>query len=622
MSQYLLVGLASIVFLGIIAEWIAWQVRLPSILLLLLFGFIAGPITGLLNPDVMFGDLLLPVVSIAVAIILFEGGLHLQLKELRNTRSTLRNLITIGALVSFVIGTLAAYYILHMALEISLLTGAILIVTGPTVIVPLLRHLRPSGQVGSILKWEGIIIDPIGAILAVLVFQVIIAEGFGEGIGIALVSLLQTVVIDSAIGIVGAVLVVVLVKGYWIPDYLHSTLTLALVIAAFAISNLIHEDSGLLAVTVMGIILANQNQVSVRHIAEFKENLRVLLISSLFILLAARLNGDMLKYINVSSLIFVAVLILLARPVAVALSTIRSNLNWNERLFLACLAPRGIVAASVASIFALRLEAAGFAQSEMLVPVTFIVISVTVIIYGLSASPLGHFLKIAQSNPQGLLIIGAHPWARTIATALDKEGYKVLIVDSKWSAISKARMEGIPTFYANILSQYALEEIDLGGIGRMLALTDEDEFNSLAILQFANVLGSKEVYQLCSESEQKGQKELIPRHMHGRRLFGRGITYNYLSSRFDAGAVVKTTSLTPEFDYQAFKEYYGKSAIPLFLIDGNGKLTVFTRDNPLKPQPGQKVISLISPQADNKTTDKGNSMDFSKNNSTIKYLSD
>jgi NhaP-type Na+/H+ or K+/H+ antiporter len=190
MSQNLLLGLASIIFLGIVAEWLAWRIRLPSILLLLLFGFIAGPITGLLDPDIMFGDLLLPIVSLAVAIVLFEGGLHLRIEELRHTRSTIRNLITIGALVSFTIGSLAAYYILHMTLEISLLIGAILIVTGPTVIVPLLRHLRPSGQVGSILKWEGIVIDPIGAILAVLVFQVIIAEGFCEGIGIALINLL------------------------------------------------------------------------------------------------------------------------------------------------------------------------------------------------------------------------------------------------------------------------------------------------------------------------------------------------------------------------------------------------------------------------------------------------
>ena len=587
-----LLGLASIVVLGISAEWLAWRLRLPSILLLLIFGFVAG--SFFLNPDELFGDLLLPMVSLSVAIILFEGGLNLRVAELRKTGGVVRNLMTIGILVTWLTGTIAAYFILGLSIELAVLLGAILVLTGPTVIVPLLRYLRPRGQVGSILKWEGIVIDPIGAILAVLVLEVIIAGGFQEATTLVVVSLLKTVFLGGTIGALGAIVVILLMSRYLIPDFLHSVVTLMVVVAAFTASNLLQTDSGLLAVTVMGIVLANQKTVSVRHIIEFKENLRVLLIASLFILLAARLEISDLTIINLGSLVvFLGILMLIARPLSVALSTLGSELNLRERLFMSWLAPRGIVAAAVASVFALRLAEAGHPQAELLVPLTFTVIVATVAIYGLSTPPVARQLKIAEPNPQGVLIIGSHTWARAIANALQEEGYKVLTVDANWANISAARMAGISTFYANILSQYALDEIELGGMGHLIALTSDDEFNSLAVLQLANTFGQSAVYQLPSESDEKGHKGKVSRHLRGRLLFGSAITYAYLTARFATGAVIKTTSLTEEFDYNAFQMHYGETAVPLFLIDQNDNLVIFTVNNPPKPKPGQKLISLI-----------------------------
>lgn len=255
--------------------------------------------------------------------------------------------------------------------------------------------------------------------------------------------------------------------------------------------------------------------------------------------------------------------------------------------------PRGIVAAAIASIFGLRLVEAGYPQADLLVPLTFMVIIGTVAIYGLSAPRLARWLKVAEPNPQGVLIVGAHHWGRAIATALQKEGYKVLVVDTNWANISAARLAGVPTFYANILSQYAIDEIELGGIGRLLSLTSDDEFNSLASLEFANIFGRGEVYQLPPLSGEKDGKEAVLRHLRGRYLFGPGVTYGHLASRFAAGAVIKTTSLSAEFDYDAFQGHYGKTAIPLFLIEQNGNLVVFTATNPPKPQAGQKLISLV-----------------------------
>ena len=595
MAEHILLGLASIIVLGIGAEWLAWRLRLPSILLLLIFGIVAGPVIGFLNPDALLGDLLLPIVSLAVAIILFEGGLNLRVSELRQVGSVVRKLITVGALVTWLIGTGAAYFLLDLDFGLALLLGAILIVSGPTVIMPLLRHLKPSGQLGSILKWEGVVIDPIGAILAVLVFEGILAGGFREAAAVTVMGLLKTILIGGGIGVLGAMLMVLLLRRFWIPDFLHGATSLTLVIGVFAVSNLLQTDSGLLAATVMGIYLANQKTVSVRHIVQFKENLRVLLISGLFILLSARLQVSHLAYISIGSLAFLGVLMVIARPASVALSTLGSGLSWRERSFLSWMAPRGIVAAAVSSIFALRLVEAGYPQAELLLPITFMVIIFTVTIYGLTASPVARWLQVAEPNPQGVLIVGAHSWAQAIAVALQAEAYRVLVVDDNWANVSTARMAGLPTFYASILSQYAVDEIELGGIGRLLALNSDNEFNSLAALQFTDAFGRSEVYQLPPKSEEGSPREMVSQHLQGRLLFGTGITYTYLSGRFAEGAVIRTTKLTQEFDYDAFRALYGEEAIPLFLIAQNGNLMVFTRDNPPNPRPGQTLISLVTP---------------------------
>ncbi|MFQ5798926.1 MAG: NAD-binding protein [Bacteroidota bacterium] len=261
-----------------------------------------------------------------------------------------------------------------------------------------------------------------------------------------------------------------------------------------------------------------------------------------------------------------------------------------SRPFLSWRAPRGIVAAAVASIFALRLAEAGHPGAELLVPLTFMVIVGTIAINGLTASPLARWLRVAQPNPQGALIVGAHSWARAIAGALQAEGYAVLLVDTNWANLSAARKSGLQTYYGSILSEYIVDEIKLDGIGRLLGMTSNDEVNSLGVLHFAEVFGRAEVYQLPSES-----KETIPKHLRGRLLFGPQVTYAYLTDRFAAGAVIKTTSLTQQFDYDALQEIYGGSAIPLFLITESGDLVVLTKDESLTPRPDQTLISLVNP---------------------------
>jgi NhaP-type Na+/H+ or K+/H+ antiporter len=594
-AESALLAIAGIVVLGIGAQLLAWRIGLPSILLLLVFGFVAGPVTGFLEPDRLFRkDLLFSLVSVSVALILYEGGLSLRVSDLPKVGGVVRNLVTLGAVVTWGVSALAAHLIFDLEAGLAILLGAVLVVTGPTVIGPLLRHIRPSGPVGPILMWEGIVIDPIGAVLAVLVFEAIAGAGGGEAAAAQslVVAVIKTIVLGSGLGLVTAGVLTLLISRYWIPDFLQSAVSLMLVVAVFTAANLLQPESGLLAVTIMGITLANQRLADVRHIVEFKENLRVLLISALFILLAARLRPADLSAVGVDGLLFVALLVVVGRPLAAFLSTVKSRLSRKERAVLAWMAPRGIVAAAVASVFEPRLAAAGYADAHLLVPITFLVIIGTVAVYGLTSPVVAHRLGVADPNPQGVLLVGAHGWVRALGAVLQELGYRVLLVDSNRANIVAARMAGLPTYAGSILAEYAIAEMSLGGLGRLLAVTPNDWVNTLAVQRFRSIFGRAECYQLAPPEEMRS-KQKLQRHLQGRWLFAEGITDAVLEQRFAEGAVVKATPLSKAFDYAAFRSLYGEQALPLFVITESGRLNVVTAGQSLKLLPGQTLVSLV-----------------------------
>ncbi len=590
-----MVQLAALVALGTSASWVAWHLRFPSILLLLVVGVLTGPVTGLINPDALLGDLLFPAVSLSVAVILFEGGLSLDVAELREIGGAVRNLATVGVLVTWVLATLSGYLFLEVEWALSVLLGAILVVTGPTVIVPLLRHVRPTERVGSTMKWEGIVNDPLGAILAVLVFEAIIAGGMHQAPIAAIGIILRALLAGSGIGLAGAAILVLALRRYWIPDFLQNPAALTVALLTFISANTIQTESGLLAVTVMGSALASQKLVSIRHIVEFKENLRVLLISVLFVILAARLSVEALIP-SAGTLLFLAGLILVVRPLSVALATWGTRLSWHERCFLGMMAPRGIVAAAVASVFALQLTRHGHSGADTLITVTFFVIVGTVFVYGLSASPVAQWLQLASPNPQGLLLVGADSWVRSLAKLLNSEGIKLTLVDSNWSHVSAARQLGVTAHHGNILSEHTMEELELDGLGRLLALTPNDEVNALAALHFSDVFGRTNVYQLpVADNLSIGTRQKMPQHLRGRFLFDRGATYDKISARFESGAKVKRTPLTDEFDFDAFMAQHGETALPLFVLKESGELVVLSAADRTNPTPGQTLVSLVGP---------------------------
>ena len=593
-AKLILTSLATIFLLGVGGQWLAWRLRVPSILVVLPLGILAGPVFGVLVPDKLFGDLLLPLVSLSVAIILFEGSLSLRLNDFREIGGPLVRLLTVGVVATFALCALAAYFLLGFKLGPSLLLGAILVVTGPTVIGPLLRHIRPLGKVGPIARWEGIVIDPIGAVLSVLVFEAaeaVHAAEYRQATMTASWELSKTVIIAVVVGTTLTWILTQLLRRHWIADHLQSPVALMIVLAAFTVSNLFQHESGLATVTLMGVLLANQPALRIKHIVEFKENLSVLLISSLFIVLAARLRLEDFTTLGWRGLLFLAFIICVARPVCVFVSTVGTELSWRERGFLSWLAPRGIVAAAVASVFELDADAGG----NQLVAATFLVIIGTVCVYGLTTGALARWLGLSVRDPQGVLIGSAHAGARAIAHSLANVDIPVMLVDSNPANISTARMEGLSTMYANVLSETTTEDLDLGGIGRFLALTPNDEVNSLACHRFSELFGRANVYRLVPHGEGSQRKETSAELLEGRSLFGADVTYRRLDERFEQGAIVKTTRLSEKFDYAAFRQQYGDSTLLLFVIDGSGRLAISTADRDLSPRPGSQVIALVDP---------------------------
>ncbi|MDC3137009.1 sodium:proton antiporter [Bacteroidota bacterium] len=590
MDEYFLVGISSVIALGISAQWLAWRTKLPAILLLLVFGIIAGPVTGWINPDELLGDILSPFVSISVAIILFEGGLSLRMAEFRKIGGVVIKLMTIGLIITWSLAAIAAYYLLGLSIEIAVLFGAILIVTGPTVIIPLLRQVRPTENTGSILKWEGIVNDPIGAMMAVLVYEILLTGGFTNMDASSVLVIATTIIDGSFIGALGAGILYIMLKKHWIPEYLQNPITLMIVIASFTISNLLQHESGLLAVTIMGILLANQKSAKVKHIIEFKENLQVLLISALFILLASRLQISDLAYFNFQSGLFILALLVVVRPVSIYAATWGSNLTLQEKTFLAWMAPRGIVAAAISAIFALRLEQEGFADAEKLVPYTFVVIIATVTVYGLSANPVARLLKVAKPQPNGVLFLGAHSWSLDLACQLQELGLKVMVADSNWENISKARKRNLETYHGNILSEFAMDEINFDGIGKLFALTQNDEVNALASIRFAEIFGSSNVFQLPQSALSIHKESETTKALGGRILFSNEWNHSAIEDFMSNPNQLALYRITDGFNLKNFTKKLGKNGLIVAVLNGQDNLLANSLDNPPTTQLGDLIV--------------------------------
>lgn len=587
--------LALIAFLSLGCQWVAWRFKLPAILFLLLTGVMLGPVTHVLDPDVLFGSLLFPFVSLSVAIILFEGSLTLHFDQTKEISTIVRRLVTWGALITWVLISFATHLIFDLNMELSALFGALVVVTGPTVIVPMLRTLRATNRITNVLRWEGIIIDPVGALLAVLVYQWLISSQQFDG------QIIQTVILFFEVTLVGtllggaaAVILAFVMKRHWLPEYLHTFGTLALVVVTFTLSNHLAHESGLLAVTVMGIWLANVKGLNLEEVLAFKEQLTVLLISGLFILLAARLDLDQLLSLGLPALLLLAVIQFIVRPISVFLCSIGTDLKWQERSLIAWVGPRGIVAAAVSALFALRLEEIGYEGASTLTALTFSVIIGTVVFQSATARFVALKLGVTEPESRGIVIVGANRIARCLAEALQKQNIPSILIDPSWENISDARMLGLKTLHGNPLSSSVNQKLELGGYGQVLAITPQRDINMLSALHFREEFEDRFVYSVKSEAP---RNKSSARHEATNRFqpiyFGEDeFSFQKLSSLISQGASIKATLLTADYTLERWRTEHQAQRSLLMAVTPEGWLRIFSSNTAPAIKAGWTIMSI------------------------------
>ncbi|HEX5052817.1 MAG TPA: sodium:proton antiporter [Planctomycetota bacterium] len=568
-------------------QWIANRLQIPAIILLLAAGITLGPGLGVLVPEQLFGHLLTPFVSLSVAVILFEGGLSLNLREARVAGRPLWRLLLSGLVVGFTVVTAAGVLLAGLTLGTASVLGAILVVTGPTVIVPMLRTAHIARRPATLLRWEGIVNDPLGALLAILVFQLAAQTATGNGAMSIAGHFLVGAVASAGLGVVvGVSLDTALDKG-WIAEHLKSPVMLGAVIGVYTVAEMLGHETGLLAVTAMGLLLANRENPHVEDIRHFKEHLSTLLIGFLFVTLSASLHVADLQRLAGPPALLVAFILLVARPLVAFCAGIGSGLPWQERALLAWIAPRGVVAAAVAGAFEPRLREAGYADADLLVPIVFGVIVATVVLHGLTLRPLARALGLGAGGGAGMLIVGGARWTVQLALTLRKAGAEVVMIDSTYRRVSRARREGLEVYYGDVLSEEMEFELPMERLSFVLAANDDDAYNSLVCMRLAGTLGRNNVLQLAVSPDDRGRKEAGHRLM-GRVPWGERSTFQEITARYWSAGAFKVTTLSAEFPWPKLQQQH-PDGLFLFWVRQD-KLGVVEADK--APPDGAKVVLM------------------------------
>lgn len=578
---------------GIGAQWLAWRLRLPAIVLLLAAGFIAGPATGFLDPAADFGTAYRPMVSIAVAIILFEGGLTLNFSEIRETSKAVRRIIMYAGPMIWGMAALAAHYVGGLSWPTAIVLGAILVVTGPTVIIPLLRQAQLEARPASLLRWEAIVNDPIGALFAVVAFEVIMVY-----IGLHQAeNLLLLIIFGFALAIGGGwaaarLIVWSFVNGH-VPEYLKAPVLLATVVAVYAATNTVLEEAGLLTVTVMGLVLANSRVASLTDMRRFKETITTLLVSGIFIILTASLSLEDIRSLDWRAALFVAALLFIIRPVAIMLATIRSGATIQERILTSWIAPRGVVAVAVSGLFGTLLADVGVQDAGRMVAFTFAVVVTTIVLHGFTLAPLAQFLKLKRAAKPGILIVGGSRWSTALARKLKEADVPVLLADQNWNHLTEARLASIPVYFGEVLSESAHHAIDPKSFSSLIATGDNDAYNALVCTDFGPELGRSNVFQIGRIDEKA--RQALNFTLGGRSLTKEPVSFFDLRERLLNGWTFQLTRLTDEYGWTAYKDARPDGALVLLWIKPSGAL-MFAAATTATPGPNDRVLSFAIPK--------------------------
>lgn len=599
--------LAGIIILGILAQWVAWKFKIPAILPLILIGLFVGPISTLISDDgtqwiqpiwntekgFFPGESLFYFVSLAIGIILFEGGLTLKMGEIKKVGGVIGKLISLGSLITFFASGAAAHYIFGLSWSISFLFSALIIVTGPTVITPILRNIPLKKDISAVLKWEGILIDPIGALAAVLVFGFISVEDSDGYTKHALLEFGKIVVIGFAFGLAGGFAMYQAVKRKVIPHYLLNVVSLSMVLLIFVLSDLFAHESGLLSVVVMGMFLGNSDLPNLKELLYFKESLSVLLISILFILLSANISLEDLQLVaNYKTAILFALIIFIVRPIGVFLSTAGSGLKTNEKLFISWVGPRGIVAAGIASLFGTKLVEKGVPGAEYITPLVFGLVLITVLLNATTARLFASLVGVFLKKSEGIMIVGGSRVSRLIASYLQKNDRHVVLVDSNRLNIEKAKELGIDAINANIYSDDLTDNIELSDVGYLLALTGNDEINRQAISRFGKQFGENGTFRLMTSEEMLKKEPFDPKEVFSN-------THDYIRFTEVARAYPSIQEIEVSDNDMFFRVLNliqeNHDAIPLFMKTPDGTIELLDTLSELDIASGTSIAYLGKP---------------------------
>lgn len=587
MIDSLLVKLALIGVIGIGAQWVAWRTGRPAIALMLIAGIIAGPLLGIIVPDRDLGPLQEPIIKLAVAVILFEGGLSLNFRDLRHAGNPVLRLVVIGVPIGWVLGTLAAHYGAGLSWSLSWLFGGVMVVTGPTVIGPMLRTLRVPPRVADTLKWEGIVNDPIGALLAVAIYGYITFDGPGGNMGAVVGDIIAATAVAALLGVaLGFAITWLFPRGY-VPEYLKAPVLLITVIGGFVLADLVMHETGLVTVTLMGVVMANRPVHSSRALRRFKEDLSVLLISAVFIILSATLDWETLSAFQARFVIFLLLLLFVVRPLTVLASLWMSSMPWKERLFVAWIAPRGIVAVAITGLFAIRLTDYGVPDAGALVPLSFAVVVATIFAHGFSAAWFAKWLGIGLGKGESVLIVGANDWTTAFGVYLKKIGYHVTIADSSTFALRAPRRRELEVWRGDILEEVTEDRLDLSEYQQLLAATDNDAYNALVCADLGPEMGFEKLTQTAPQDKRGAVQPRAQVLLESRR------SVEELQRLIAEGWQFGRTRITDKFSFADYRQRLAPGAEPVAVIRENEILEFFSADQKPYVEEGDEIISFV-----------------------------
>ena len=606
-SNELITACALIGALGLGAQWLAWRIQAPAIVLMAVAGIAVGPVwqlifgQALLSPSHTFGELLRPIVSLSVAVILFEGGLILKFENLRDAGASVRRMVFFGGPLAWLLGSLAAHYAAGLDWASAIVFGGVMVVTGPTVIMPLMRQSKLSGRPAQFLKWEGIVNDPLGALYAVVAFELVRVTSLGDSIFWAAAWILVAAIIGVALGVIFGLTMAKAFRAGWTPEYLKAPIIFASIIMCYALAEMVEHETGLIAVTAYGMTLANSRLADLSELRKFKEDIAVLLVSGVFIILTADLTPSIIRQaLSWNTLLFLLAMLFVVRPLSVWIAT-AGTLKRNEALLLGWIAPRGIVAVAVSGLFGsllIDLSREGrfyFSGADQITPLAFAMVFTTVVVHGFTISPLARYLGLARKEKPGVLLVGANAWSVEFAKALRACKIDVILADSNFRRLRPAREASLDIFLGEVLSEDAEIKLDHARFATVIALSTNDSYNALVSNQFAPEVGRHRVFQLSLSEGDEIDDRSVGSNSRGRTLIRRGRTYDGLIRDQYRGWSFSRTRLTDKYTLEQFMTERPKGDL-VAEIRPDGSLVLLGPSREARGGDGATIISFAPEQ--------------------------